>query len=169
MFDLINGLPVHPLVLHGFVVFGPLAALAAIAYVVRPAWRAAMFWPTVVVAGLAAVTAFLAKESGEQLEERLLPIATAAQAELIHEHAELGDVAGAVGVLFGLLTIAVVWLLMPGVKPPFLALKRSFPPVVTTLAGVLVAGLAVAMVVVVVLAGDSGASAAWRELISQTG
>ena len=31
----INGLPLHPLVVHAAVVFGPLAALAALAYAVR--------------------------------------------------------------------------------------------------------------------------------------
>ena len=32
----INGLPLHPLVVHAAVVFGPLAALTALAYVVPP-------------------------------------------------------------------------------------------------------------------------------------
>ena len=39
MFDLINGLPVHPLVVHAVVVLLPLAALGTIALAVRPAWR----------------------------------------------------------------------------------------------------------------------------------
>ena len=39
MFDLINGLPVHPLVVHAVVVLLPLATLGLIAIAVRPAWR----------------------------------------------------------------------------------------------------------------------------------
>ncbi len=40
MFDLINGLPIHPLVVHGVVVLLPLAILGTIAIAARPAWRA---------------------------------------------------------------------------------------------------------------------------------
>ena len=39
VFDLINGLPVHPLVVHAVVVLVPLAALGTIAIALRPAWR----------------------------------------------------------------------------------------------------------------------------------
>ena len=45
----INGLPLHPLVVHAAVVFGP-AALTALAYVVLPAWRDRLRWPMVVLA-----------------------------------------------------------------------------------------------------------------------
>jgi hypothetical protein len=58
----INGLPLHPLVLHAAVVFGPLAALAAILYVVVPSWRDRMRLPMVVlavVAGLAIVATYI--------------------------------------------------------------------------------------------------------------
>ena len=39
MFDTINGMPLHPLVVHGVVVLLPLAALGTIAIAVRPVWR----------------------------------------------------------------------------------------------------------------------------------
>ncbi len=39
MFDLINGIPVHPLVVHAVVVLLPLALLGTIAIAVKPAWR----------------------------------------------------------------------------------------------------------------------------------
>ena len=42
----INGLPLHPLVVHAAVIFGPLAALAALAYLV-PRWRLRLRWPMV--------------------------------------------------------------------------------------------------------------------------
>ena len=49
----INGLPLHPLVVHAAVVFGPLAALAALAYVGLPRWRDRLRWvdPRSLVAG----------------------------------------------------------------------------------------------------------------------
>ena len=40
----INGLPLHVLALHAAVVFGPLAALVAIAYAVLPSWRDRLRW-----------------------------------------------------------------------------------------------------------------------------
>lgn len=39
MFDLINGLPVHPLVVHAVVALLPLACLGTLAIAVRPVWR----------------------------------------------------------------------------------------------------------------------------------
>jgi uncharacterized membrane protein len=50
----INGLPLHPLVVHAAVVFGPLAALSALAYVALPGWRDRLRWPMVVMAVLGA-------------------------------------------------------------------------------------------------------------------
>ena len=41
----INGVPLHPLVVHAVVVFAPLAALFGIAYAVLPNWRWALRWP----------------------------------------------------------------------------------------------------------------------------
>ena len=58
----INGLPLHPLVIHAAVVFTPLAALAALLYVVVPRWRDRLRWPMLVlavVAGGAVVAAYL--------------------------------------------------------------------------------------------------------------
>ncbi|GAA4243047.1 DUF2231 domain-containing protein [Dactylosporangium darangshiense] len=40
MLDKINGLPVHPLVVHAAVALLPLAAIGVIAIAVRPAWLA---------------------------------------------------------------------------------------------------------------------------------
>ena len=39
MFDLINGVPVHPLVVHAVVVLLPLTILGALVMVFKPAWR----------------------------------------------------------------------------------------------------------------------------------
>src|SRR5690348_8831534 len=52
----VAGLPLHPLVVHAAVVFTPLAAAAAIAYVAVPRYRDLLRWPTLVLA----VIAFLA-------------------------------------------------------------------------------------------------------------
>ena len=53
MFDRINGIPLHPLVVHGIVVLLPLALLGTILIAVRPQWRRP-YGPLVVAAALIA-------------------------------------------------------------------------------------------------------------------
>ena len=72
MFDQINGLPVHALVIHAAVVFVPLLALGAVVYGLIPRWRPRIGWAVLLLAILAPATAFVAKESGEELRYRLL-------------------------------------------------------------------------------------------------
>ena len=71
MFDLVNGLPIHPLVVHAFVVLLPLACLGTIALVVRPAWRRPYGLLVVAVAALSAVLIPVATSSGEALESHV--------------------------------------------------------------------------------------------------
>ena len=82
MFDLINGLPVHALVVHAVVVLLPLGALGTIAIAVRPAWRHTYGPLVVVITAVATVLLPVATSSGEALEERVGNPG---------EHAELGD------------------------------------------------------------------------------
>ncbi len=71
MFDLINGIPLHPLVVHAIVVLLPLATLGTIAIAVRPRWRTT-YGPLVVAAALVAtVLCPVATSSGEELERRV--------------------------------------------------------------------------------------------------
>ncbi|MGK5679343.1 DUF2231 domain-containing protein [Actinoplanes sp. URMC 104] len=72
MFDQINGLPVHVLVLHAAVVFVPLLALGAVVYALVPRWRPRMGWALGILAIAAPVATFVAMESGEKLYDRLL-------------------------------------------------------------------------------------------------
>jgi hypothetical protein len=64
----INGLPLHALVVHAAVVFGPLSALAGLLYAV-PRWRDKLRWPLVASVGIALVSIWVAYLSGEDLEE----------------------------------------------------------------------------------------------------
>src|SRR3954451_5031444 len=71
VFDTINGLPIHPLVVHAVVVLLPLACVGLIAIAVYPPWRSRFG----VLVGLAAAAATasipVATESGERLAARL--------------------------------------------------------------------------------------------------
>ncbi|GAA1646545.1 DUF2231 domain-containing protein [Georgenia ruanii] len=70
MFDLINGLPMHPLVVHAVVVLVPLTVLGTLAVVLVPRWR--RYAPAVAVVGtVAAFFLPLATQSGEAFERRV--------------------------------------------------------------------------------------------------
>ena len=60
----IAGLPLHPLVVHAAVVFTPLAALAALAYVFLGRYRDLLRWPTLVLAVVAVLSVWAAYFTG---------------------------------------------------------------------------------------------------------
>lgn len=82
MFDTINGLPLHPLVVHGVVVLLPLAILGTIAIALRPQWRTKYGFLVVGAALVATILVPVSTSSGESLQERVGDPG---------EHAELGE------------------------------------------------------------------------------
>lgn len=114
--DTISGLPWHPLLVHGVVVLGPLAALLLVAYVAKPTWRGGLKWPTVVLAVGSAALSKLAEASGEELQHRVMGAGGAAD-QLIRKHAESGELAGASLALLALATLVSIFYLVP-VKGP---------------------------------------------------
>jgi uncharacterized membrane protein len=83
--DFVNGLPLHPLVVHFVVVLLVLAAGGAVLTAIWPAVRRRFGWLVVVVAGVGVVLVPVATDSGEFLEGRL------GTNPAIQEHAALGD------------------------------------------------------------------------------
>lgn len=155
MFDLINGLPVHPLVVHGVVVLLPIAVLGTIAIALRPAWRLPYgLW--VVASGLLATIMLpIATSSGEALEKRVGNPGG---------HAELGDSLIFFAIPLVLLGAALVWLEWR---------KRNDKPAIGP--SVLPAGIAVLAIVAALAAGvqvyrvgDSGARAAWGDQVASS-
>ncbi|GAB6987759.1 DUF2231 domain-containing protein [Nocardioides pyridinolyticus] len=156
MFDTINGLPVHILVVHVVVVLLPLAVLGAIAIAARPAWRVT-YGPLVVgVAALSTALCPVATSSGEELERRVGDPG---------EHAELGETL----VWFSavLLVLALVLVLLERRraqdKPPV------GPPMLRHVVAVVLVITAVATGVQVYRVGDSGARSVWGDQISSDG
>jgi len=72
VFDQINGLPVHALVLHAAVIFVPLLALGAIVYALVAPWRPKIGWAVALLAVAAPGSAYVAKLSGTELSNRLI-------------------------------------------------------------------------------------------------
>lgn len=159
MFDYIFGLPMHALVVHAVVVFVPLAALSAAAYVLRPDWRRLLRWPTAAGAVIAGVSAFVAAESGEALQRRVLAVrASTTDAQLLGEHVQWGERAKYVCFGFMVVTLVALWF----VRPPGEESTRGHGT--ELLARVVVVVAAVAALAVVVLAGHAGSAVVWHGL-----
>ncbi|WP_243058182.1 DUF2231 domain-containing protein [Nocardioides sp. SR21] len=140
----INGLPLHPLVVHAAVIFGPLAALAALAYLV-PRWRDVMRWPMVVLAVVATGALVLSYFSGgdfldSRSELRQLP--------QVQEHEDLGEQLLWISLAFGAVAVVSGWL-----HARTGALRVVFD--------VLLAVTAVVLLVWVFRTGEAGARAVW--------
>jgi len=145
----INGIPIHPLVVHAAVVLAPIAALLAVAYVV-PKWRDGLRWPLAVVAVVAAVCVWFAAYTGGQLEDtmRVSMNASPHLAHAIHHHEDLaGKLQASTWVLAALGLGAWFLHTRPG-------LLRNGVLVLLPLGGV-------AALVLAVLTGDAGAQAVW--------
>ncbi|QSR30325.1 hypothetical protein CFI00_07370 [Nocardioides sp. S5] len=150
----LNGVPLHPLVVHAVVVLGPLAALAGLAYAFVPRWRWLLRWPLLVLAAVTAGAAVLAVAAGEDL------LASRPQlAPIVEEHEEAGELLRTVSLAYVVVSGLAAWAL-GGVSA--LASGRGARE---TRFGVPVMALlavgAVALLVTVYLAGDSGARAVW--------
>ena len=139
----INGLPLHPLVVHAAVVFGPLAALAALAYLV-PSWRERVRWPMVVLAVIATGAIVVAYLSGDNFLESKPELEASPQ---VQAHEDLGTQLLWITLGFGLVALLAGFLARRG------ALRVGLD--------VLLAVTAVLVLVWVVRTGDAGAQAVW--------
>ncbi len=141
----INGLPLHPLVVHAAVVFGPLAALLALSYVVRPAWQERLRVPLVVMTLVTVASIVVAFWSGNSFRDANAFFADNAQIDVHEERAGL--------LLWVTLGFGVVSLLA--------AFWRDRGAGIRLVLHVLLAMAAVGLLVLVVLTGDAGARAVY--------
>lgn len=158
----VNGLPLHPLIVHGAVVLVPLTLIFAALLFIRR-----IRTPMTLMAGVSGIVAFIfvavAHNSGEQLQEALAP------SQAITKHAELAGaimpLAFATGAVLAVL--ALLELRRPAALVRFSSRLSTYRWVLPVLrvCGVL---LAVASVVQIVLLGDSGAAAVWSTRVPAT-
>ncbi|MEV4636132.1 DUF2231 domain-containing protein [Actinoplanes sp. NPDC049548] len=155
MFDQINGMPVHALVLHAAVVFVPLLAVVAVVYAVVPRWRPKIGWAAVLLALAAPASAFVAMESGEKLYDRLVASGmTGPPLEKLDAHSGFGRFTFFAALALGLVTLIMAFLtLRPTAKP--------LPRAADVLLIVVVLALAAVSGYYVFRTGDSGAQAVW--------
>jgi hypothetical protein len=156
----VDGLPLHPLVVHAVVVLLPLAAIGTLAAAVRPAWRRSLGVPTLLVAlaGTAAVP--LATRSGSQLLASM-----GARDPLVFEHAGRAGALLPVAVLYVVLLAAAVLAERTALSPSGVgAMGRPPGPDRARIATGLAALAALAGVVTTVLVvqiGHTGAISVW--------
>lgn len=156
MFDQVNGLPVHALVLHAAVVFVPLLALGAIVYALVSRWRAKIGWAVLLLAVVAPITALVAMLSGNELRERLIAQGLKGRgAEIIDEHMGFGTRTFWFSLALGV--IAIVLVLATTRRP------GSLPRVADLGLRVVMVALAVVTGYYVYRTGDSGATAVWGQ------
>lgn len=159
MFDTFNGLPLHPLVVHGVVVLLPLAIIGTLAIAIRPHWRHRFGLAIVVIAAVATLFIPIATSSGESFEKRVGDPGN---------HADLGDQLIWFALPLLLLLIVLVVLDRRGRTEG----RWPAPGEPTPRSG-LITGVAVLAVVAALAAGvqvyrvgDSGARAAWGDKVS---
>ena len=166
LFDLSSlfGLPAHPLLVHVPIVLVPLAALLALAALVRPSWR---HWCLPLVAALAGASLIgvqLAMGSGEQLEE-------VERGALIERHAHLAEQARPLVALFFVAAAAVAVLAWRGdrLSSPVAATGAPAPrprsPLTSWIGVLCLVSLVTGAVATtwIVKTGHAGARSVWHE------
>ncbi len=143
----INGLPLHPLVVHAAVVFTPIACVTALLYLL-PKLREHLRWPVAMLALLSVLLIWVAFLTGGDLRDDRFAAASGAFAAQLDEHEELANnlrwaVSG-----FGLVAVVTAWL-------------HSRQGAVRVLLMVLLATGAIATLVYVVLTGEAGSKAVY--------
>ncbi|MFI1578475.1 DUF2231 domain-containing protein [Embleya sp. NPDC020630] len=166
MFDTVSGLPVHVLVVHLAVVIVPAAAVASVLVAVRRPWLLRVGWWVVGLDAVAALTCFVAKESGEKLLARLDRLSDGQRAAAVQTHVDRGS--DMLWYTLGLLGVTLVLLLVARHRAAATFRPRTIPPIVVPIVAVLTVAAAVLAVVQVVRVGESGSKAVWHDTVKNS-
>ncbi|MER3389730.1 MAG: DUF2231 domain-containing protein [Microcella sp.] len=159
VFDLVGGLPVHPLVVHVTVVVLPLAALALLVVMSLPRAPRWVRWSVVAALAVGALSTCVAAESGEALSDRV------GEASV---HEELGEDLPLIAAIT--LALSVVWAVTAELasratanRAPTRASRALlwWRIAISTVAG----AAAVVAIWFTVRVGHSGAVATWQERV----
>jgi hypothetical protein len=163
VFEEFLGIPMHPLLVHGAVIFVPLQILAIFGYALLPRYRSYTTWFVLAVAVIGPLTALAAKLSGEAFRARLVRHGTTDPGILakIDEHKSFGDRTFWAALVLGLLMLAFVWLIRSRRRAPGEPTSGSAGALTIAFTAVLaVLGLITAYYVF--KTGDTGAHIVWN-------
>ncbi|MGB7449414.1 MAG: hypothetical protein WA892_09835, partial [Ornithinimicrobium sp.] len=148
----IDGLPLHPLLVHAAVVMLAVNGLALLGCIAVPRFRRWLGWGLPLLGVVTAATTWLTKTAGENFLGGRDPVGALA------DHTHWGGWAGVVSIVLGVTTVAY-WLVMS----PRLGGRVSWLSATGTriVASLLAAVAAIAALVVDFLAGHSGATSVW--------
>jgi hypothetical protein len=150
VFDTVFGLPVHVLVVHGVVVLLPLMTVVTTVWAFLPRASRVVGWAVVVANAGTAAMAFVAKESGQELQARL-------GGQVAQEHAEIADL-----LPFFALALLLASALVQGLRTRDMQVPERLPAVLTLV-------VAAATLYWAVRTGHSGSEAVWSGIVQQTG
>jgi heme/copper-type cytochrome/quinol oxidase subunit 2 len=169
--ETVFGIPAHPLIVHAAVVFVPLQILAAFAYAFVPFVRRFIVWLVIGLAVVAPVSVFLAKESGDAFQERLIRNGMAPPALLdqikVHDSYASTTVIGSIGLsaLMVLLVLVQMWRSRPTTSSEDGKTDKSqrtkSPIVVAAVLTVAVLAVGVTTGYYIFKTGDTGAHMVW--------
>jgi predicted membrane protein DUF2231 len=163
MFDTVLGLPTHVLVVHLAVVVVPVAAIASVLVAARRDWLLRLGWWVVGLDAVAVLTAFVAKESGEELLARLDRLSDGQRAAGVQTHVDRG--ADLLWYAIGLFVVTLALLLVARHRAAATFRPRTIPPFVAPVVALLTVVAAVLAVVQVARVGHSGSSAVWKSTV----
>jgi len=167
----ITGLPAHPLLVHIPVALLPLTALGVAVLVARRAWYERYRWAVLVVGAIGTLGAILAASSGESLEAQLRANEGANAVRQVHDHAQAGDLARTLAIVFFVALAAYVtvpWLIERRSHTTGATSAPATPRWLHTVLTAVIAATTVASMVSIIDAGHSGAGQAWAEFDTST-
>jgi uncharacterized membrane protein len=171
VFDLVNGIPAHPLFVHAPLVLISLTLLLGLLYVVAPPLRPRVDWALVLLAVAGPVSALAATQSGERLEARL------GGSDAIDQHQQYGELLRNLAAVLLVIVVLLVLVdrrrlartrrqraLAEGDEPgaPARRTGGGVWTVVSVLLSVALLGVGGATGTYLFLAGDSGSKMVWQ-------
>jgi glucan phosphoethanolaminetransferase (alkaline phosphatase superfamily) len=152
--ETIQGLPTHLLVIHAVVVLVPLCAAAVVVMVFSRLWRERLRWPLLILLTGALVSTYVAKQSGQWLQQRLASRGVSNAA--ITQHVDDGN--KAIWFVLAFWVVVVVWLYLDARRPPAVTATRAL--------GVVAAVVALVATGWIVVTGHAGSNAVWKGVVT---
>ncbi len=149
---MLDGLPLHPLMVHAAVVLLAANGGALILAVVLPRFRRWLSWGLPALGVVTAITTWLTKGQGEEL------LGNRELVGALGDHAHWGGWAGVVSIVLGITTV-VYWLTY--LEPVTSRLPWLNKPAARIVVAILAVAVAATAIVLDVLAGHSGATSVW--------